>query len=349
MKNAKYIYIYTPAWRENSAGIRVLHYLCDYLNRLGYKAFLVIHNPRETNKLTNPNLTTPVLTKTLSRQHHLTGVPYVTVYTETVVGNPLKSPNVIRYLLNYPGALGGSNYFNQSEILIAYSLSIASKEKKEIETLFIPAIKSSDLPPRSKKNPNLKLIYAGKYRAFVGKPIHDLDGEVIEIFRDGPFRQDRTTVLDLLSRASVLYCWENSTIATEAILLGTPCIFVKNKFLNEIIGMEELGQLGFEVGSWMTHPREAIETLDAAHSRFMQIEANLPQNIDETFSQLLCRGELAQLSVNPCPVPSGRGFINIHRFRIFMAIAQNKGYFAAIRAGLNFVGLRKSYKFKHFL
>lgn len=72
-------YIVAPAYRHNSAGIRVMHMLCHLLNRCGQDAYLY-------SSTTNPMWHTPLLTNELRQQHEQAGRQPIVVYPEVVSG-----------------------------------------------------------------------------------------------------------------------------------------------------------------------------------------------------------------------------------------------------------------------
>jgi hypothetical protein len=94
-------YIFAPDYRQSSAGIRVLHYLCHALNELGEEAYLA------NARVAHPDLRTPMLSKETMRAHFLSSRTPIAIYPEVVKGNPLDTPIVARWLLNKPGHLGG--------------------------------------------------------------------------------------------------------------------------------------------------------------------------------------------------------------------------------------------------
>lgn len=317
-------YIYTPAIRLNSAGIRVLHYLCDALNQNGQEAWLVLHNPKENLNPTDPELNTPIISQEKVNEHLAEGRTPTVIYSETVPGNPLKAKRVIRYLLHFPGALGGSKKFPDSEWLIAYSKKIMDSVNKCNHSLFLPAIKISELPPIQKKDPDLHLMYAGKYRAFVGKPENPTKLDLVEIHRDGPQRQSRSEVLHLLSKASSIYVWENSSISTEAVLLGTVCVFVPNPFLGELIADFELGTDGISTSLEQSEIDKARESLPNAPARYQQAKRNFQIQLKiilkehENWSMNLPIQESMKI-----PIISYT--INRHRVRLFFSMLKHEG------------------------
>lgn len=74
-------YIYSYDYRRNSAGVRVLHMLCDALNQSGQEAYVVAKN-------VSPNLITPMLSGEVIAYHKAQGIKPIMVYPEVIDGNP---------------------------------------------------------------------------------------------------------------------------------------------------------------------------------------------------------------------------------------------------------------------
>ena len=332
-------YIYTPAIRLNSAGIRVLHYLCDALNQNGQDAWLVLHNPKENLNPVDPELNTPILSQNQVNQHLAEGRTPTVIYSETVPGNPLKAKRVIRYLLHFPGALGGTKKFPESEWLVAYSKKIMDSVDNCKQSLFLPAIKISELPPIQKKDPNLHLMYAGKYRAFVGEPKNPTNLDLVEIHRDGPQRQSRSEVLNLLSKASSIYVWENSSIASEAVLLGTVCIFVPSPFLGDLIADYELGTDGISISLEQSEIIKARSSLPNARLKYLEAQKEFKNQLNMIIEQH------ENWSMN-LPVQSSMKIpvisytINRHRIRLFFSMLKHEGPRKTLRVVKEFGYLR---------
>src|SRR3989344_1396229 len=106
-------YIYAPDYRRTSAGIRVMHMLCDALMRSGYEAYV-------TGNVLNPELITPRLTDEIVKLHRTQGLEPVTVYPEIVDGNPLNGGVFFRYIQNKPVFIEGGGQYDEADILYAY-------------------------------------------------------------------------------------------------------------------------------------------------------------------------------------------------------------------------------------
>ena len=247
------IYIYAPAYKEYSAGVRCLHYLCHALNQMGVLSWIVPSEKSDgTSSYVSGFLNTPLLTAEIAQSHFDFGLPPIVIYPESTEGNPLNAQVVARWLLSFPGTIGGPSQFPSSDFLFAYSAAIARSYGDDVPIMFIPPVAADEiLKAKELASSGVRdidgLVYAGKYRGFVGNPRLPNWAppvEYVEIWREGPNKQTREEVLGLLARSKVLFAFENSTLITEATLLGTPVILVKSEFFNQLIAEDELSNFG---------------------------------------------------------------------------------------------------------
>jgi hypothetical protein len=338
-------YIYTPRWVESSAGIKALHLLCHALNEIGETAFLVICEESQENlPRINGLLKTPMLTQEIADSHFKAKLTPITIYSETIPGNPIGAPFTVRFIANYLGLLGGPVNFAKDDFIVAYSETLAKHSsvmlgKKDIFTLFFHAIDPRPFKSKEEKEDFL-LLYAAKYRIFSGEPDFESDLKVIEVVRDGPLAQSRGEVLHLLSRASGLISFENSAIVMEAILSGTPAILIKNEFFSEGIADSEAKHLGYR---WGYSP----ENLEAAKSELKLAREVYLQTADDFFQKLIQFVSLVQTASNKkeykkvVTVPNYSHVINSHRVRLAIMILRNQGVFHLIRVIMAFIARRK--------
>jgi hypothetical protein len=333
--NRSIFYIYTPRWRDNAAGIKALHLLCDAINQKGGSAWLVFSNPSLRNSGINHNLKTPVLTRRILKKHKTLGLNPSVIYTETIAGNPLNSNRVIRWLLNYPGNLGGKTEFSNKEWVISYSGKISKTCKLSSEVLYLPIIDPNELPKGLSKSPGLNILYAGKYRAFVGQPEIPSNLSYVEIFRDGKKRQPREEVLELLGKAEVLYLWENSSIAVEAMLMNTPCMFIKNNFLGDLIAEDELGTAGSGFGFSVESLETARKTLPLFHELYSKARANFWNQLDDFLAKNETYWSDTGGSRIKLPIYI---FSNVkHKVYLFSSVVKQQGVFTAFRVIKKFI------------
>lgn len=101
----KYI-IYSPGYRENSGGIVVLHNLGKKLQEKGHTVFML-----------SPNTLKGLQTINAQQAAEIKDDCWV-IYPEIVNGNPLQASNVVRWVLNTPGYIGGnSNTWSENDLV----------------------------------------------------------------------------------------------------------------------------------------------------------------------------------------------------------------------------------------
>jgi len=139
------IIIFAHSYNDGSGGIIALHKLCEIVNAIGGKAYLVpyfntytlhkLYSWREAFRVfnrvfndklrelrpdkfkTHPKYTSPVL-RTLPKDGF--GDDHIVVYPQITFGNPLRAKNVVRWLLHNPGAVGEEVYYGSGELYFKY-------------------------------------------------------------------------------------------------------------------------------------------------------------------------------------------------------------------------------------
>ena len=102
-----------------SAGIRVLHALCDELRRRGCSAAIYPYG-RRVRLAGSPDTVTSITDDMREND--------IVVYSETVWGNPLAFRHVVRWVLNVPGRLGGERTYHEGELVVAWLRRYADTE-----------------------------------------------------------------------------------------------------------------------------------------------------------------------------------------------------------------------------
>lgn len=100
-----YVILAPPYGR--SAGVRALYMLSDMLERKGFSAPVLCHTPSPGHHCMTD------FTVRMQRED-------IAVYPETVKGNPLRFHRVARYVLYYPGRLGGDEVFDEREHVVVW-------------------------------------------------------------------------------------------------------------------------------------------------------------------------------------------------------------------------------------
>ncbi len=239
-------YIYAPDYRRTSAGVRVMHMLCDALIRSGHEAYV-------TAKVVNPELMTPRLTKSTVALHHAQGMWPIAVYPEIVDGNPLYCLTVARYLLNWPGFLRGKGEYAEDDLLFAYTRGLLQPGMPEDQLLFLPAIDTRVFCPPD--DPARRI--AGKvcyYQGRRGQATIDLallPEDAVEITSQWPASWE--ALADLFQQCEYFYCGEASGLAAEAALCGCIGVVIPSEWAPRNFGSFETQNYGM---AWGTDPAE---------------------------------------------------------------------------------------------
>lgn len=212
-------YIFGFDYRRSSAGIRVMHMLCDALIRSGYEAYVLA-------EVFSPDLMTPRLTDQVIQHHRDLGVRPIAVYPEVIDGNPLQGSVVVRYLLNKPGFIGGSGAYGENDLYFAYKSDFMLEGMSPEQHLFLPAIDSNIFRPAddpARRCPGSVCYYLGHKRHARLDPSL-LPADAIEITLNYPDSWEG--LADIFQRCEYLYLGEASGLAYEAALCGCTPVLV---------------------------------------------------------------------------------------------------------------------------
>ena len=236
--------IVAPPYVSSSAGIHGMYRWCHELNLRGYPCYIV------GSDRTNPEMNAPLIGWSDAR--NLCRHGFIAIYPETVSGNPLHAHNVVRWVANRPGLLGGDEVYDDSELVFYHAEQYVPYIRNRITGKFhIPTIDESlffcEDDDRSKRT--LECSYVGKSQWKDG--LFD-PNKVFQITRGMPPKQE----LGKLLRASrVLYNFDNSSILTyEAILCGCPVVIIPDG--TQTRADYERSELGMDGIAW------GIEELD---------------------------------------------------------------------------------------
>lgn len=274
-------YIVAPRYVRTSAGIKSLHLLCHSLNTLGQSAYILLHPSHDHITATHPELLTPLVTQRIIDHHFRRGLTPIVVYPETVAGNPFQAPFVVRYVLNFPGHLGGDKTYPSSELIYSYSKTLADAVGFKDNVLFIPATDTNIFhPPEREGVRQGSCFFASKYKTIHnGKLLPITDGSV-EIVRDVPEEQTPQQIAELFRRSEVFYAYENTALAIEAVLCGCPAVFIPNQHLSEMIAAKELGPEGYAWGTDEAEIARARSSVAAGRANYMKLYGEYWQQLD---------------------------------------------------------------------
>jgi len=105
--------IVTPPYNQQSNGVVILHELCESLKKLGFQCDKVLYGFNDQRDL--------VINRTLAEIQEYVNDGYV-IYPEVIAGNPLGAKRVVRYLLNFEGAVNGNALLaGPNDFILAFS------------------------------------------------------------------------------------------------------------------------------------------------------------------------------------------------------------------------------------
>ena len=216
--NKEYIIASPPL--SKSTGVKVLHLLYVHLQRRGERVSLLDTGFRIPGFNYVSEITDAIKENA------------IIVYPEIVPGNPLEIKNVVRYVLNYPGLLGGNKEYHPSEFIITHHPIFYPDAFK----LTIPWIdKALFFDDNSAKTQDCCFVYkGGRFREFP-----EAEGTV-EINMSYP--ETKEELANLLRTTKTLYSFDDcSSILGEAQLCGAEVkIVTKDGFKDFVSDYEEL-------------------------------------------------------------------------------------------------------------
>lgn len=299
-------YIVAPPYIRTSAGARVMHLLCHSLNQRGETAYVLLYPaiPWARDQHVAPDLMTPILTPYVIQSHFQRGLTPIVVIPETISGDPFNSPCVVRYVLNFPGLLGGDKEFAPEELCFSYSKVLATTTRSPDNILFLPATDTRIFRPAPEGQKRQgSCFYADKYKKAHHAKLFDITKDSVEITRDERNSQTPLELAKLFHRSEVFYTYENTALATEAVLCGCPAVFLPNPHLSEIIAAKELGPEGYAWGTDLAEVARAKATVGEGARNYMKSCAAYWRDL-ENFMHLTQQHVRGKPYSSPVQIPS---------------------------------------------
>jgi glycosyltransferase involved in cell wall biosynthesis len=255
-------YIYAPPYREDSGGVRALHYLCHALNLIGEEAYIV---PGDTI----PILRTPRLTQAIKDDHLRNGRHAIGVYPEVIADNSLGTRTVVRYLLNFPGHLTGvAPQWDASDLIYTHGIDVVPPgmhagllQTPLVNTRIFNKIGVDDSKRKG------KLLWISRYIDRGGK-LDPLVEDATEISVRAGLRTPQQ-LAELYRSAEVLYTYEPATSCYEALMCGCPVVYLPNDILLQRPLLNYLTDAG---SAWGPEPeklaaaRQSLATIPAIYA-----------------------------------------------------------------------------------
>lgn len=294
--------VVTPPYFKGSAGNTLMHDLCHQLCVNGYKAHIIFVNTladpwvyfyEKSSQGYNPDLLhTEIADENHTEQIQRVIKSGIVIYPELITGNPLKANNVVRYFLNFDGAISGSkSEYDESDYIITFS-KIFKEDYNDLlcKPITNPSFNSDGCRPYAERT--LDITYIGKGASFCD--CYVIDGSV-EITRTWP--QTKAELATLLKQTRYFYSWDNiSSTNLDALLCGAAVVLLQDVQINR-------NQLKYSKNIFGTSPffygelvnkkvvisaNDAFETdLDSFKLEMNQAAESWCQNVDEAAKKML--------------------------------------------------------------
>lgn len=219
-------YIASPAFRQNSGGVRALHYFCHALNESGHEAYIATEPGG-----TSPHLRTPELTQEVIKRHKAAGCVPIGVYPEVAHGNMLGLPVVARWILNKPGHLGGGTSYGKDEILFYWDEWMIAPSIVA-DKLNIPIIDRRIFNDRDAPSERQGICYYANKYFRLGREISPT------LMQNGTslclhIPRSPQEIAGILRASEAFYCYEPSSLVLEALACGCPVALIDTPYLDE--------------------------------------------------------------------------------------------------------------------
>src|SRR3989339_270684 len=247
---------------HGSAGVKVLHRLCHLLNEKGEKAYIY------GDKKTNLNWQCPTIS--VSQGKKLIEEGAIVIYPEAEQGNPLFAKNIVRYILNKPGLIGGDKTYPDSELLFAYVKQLLQPGMTQERVLYIPVIDREIFYSTGKEKRDIDyLVYVGRKDKIKGY------SEKFKIYRHKPAKQEELG--NLFRRCKKLISYDNFSVTIfEATLCGCPVVIIPDgSRTREDIENQEIGFAGMAWGDSNEEFEKAQKTVHKSEENLSSIEKEI--------------------------------------------------------------------------
>ena len=288
MKKLRFL-IASPRYNHQTAGVMVLHELCDALNRQGYEAAVVLFGgtgPTFQWAFSNaPEFYHP--------DHQRTQIPFenanhsiqeylkdgVVIYPDLVPDNPLAAPRVVRFLLykNHGYAAQGPN-----EYVLSFSQMFHDRPNGYLFKTFVsPELHARGARPWRERT--LDLCYTGKGPNFT--TCHHIPG-TLPLSRSWPESKEHLGLL--LRECRYFFTWDTvSQTNVDAIACGAiPVLLQDQQASRAEINSGELGDYP-DIRLTDLHDKASVQgdadqvdrQLTAMQSRFLHYQDTWPQRV----------------------------------------------------------------------
>ena len=211
----KYIICISGLTRSN--GVKAMYNLANILSNYGYESYIYPGGAVKSDKYNYLDC----ITRDMEKND-------IIIYPEVVKNNPCRFRNVVRYILYYPGILGGNKSYYKTEMIFTWD-----KKYYNADVLYQSGLDRKKFVNLHKKRiVNCVFVHKGGR----WKKIPELDN-LIEINMDYP--KTKNELIELLNQTNILYSFDkDSVLNEEALLCGVNVKIVTNDGFEDYISKE---------------------------------------------------------------------------------------------------------------
>ncbi len=216
--------IVSPSFTHRSAGVRALYRLCHHLNSAGYPSAVI--------PIPNGSIADYSPWFVYGYEGEINNA--VVIYPEIISGNPYEATNVVRWVLNEPGLLGGDKYYADNEIVFVYDPQKIEIVNTAIKTaigservLWVGVVDPDIIYPDSKVEKKFDCSFFNKgYSISLQFPLDPSSG----IKRIEDLTTDPVSLGNVLRQTRTLYSYDHySNILREAAICGCEVRVIDSK------------------------------------------------------------------------------------------------------------------------
>lgn len=293
IKNPIKFLIVAPVYNHKSAGICLLHKLCDALNKQGHFVALILTSSNNFQYTNNPIYFGPRYIKYQLKdiyEYESFVKSGVVIYPEIISGNPLNAQHVVRYMLNKEGKVSGNKTLaSEQDFILAFSKEFHA-QPNAILTGIVQNLEFNDFDSKPTDQRNLNLTYIGKgsthQECFVIP-------NSVEINRQYPTNQSQLAML--LKNTRYFFSWDTvSQINIDALFCGAIPVFMNAKphknfdeLHNTELGKFPMATCNFVNGDHhILIPEDYQETAMSFKARYLKIANAFEDNLSSVVNAI---------------------------------------------------------------
>lgn len=286
--------IVAPYYTNKSAGIVVLHELCDSLSKLGHNAAMILTGSGQFTISSDASYYGPGLQWYQLRDKNEFNDfirDGIVIYPEVITGNPLGGKRVVRYVLNREGFVAKNKMeAAEDDFILTFSKLYHDKPHASLIKLPFNAAFNSENSVASLDRA-FDLTYIGKGRSYNECYVIP---NTLEINRQWPSTKAELALL--FKNTRYFYSWDVcSQTNSEAILCGAIPVFLNPAPLAsfEILDQSELGRVPRAICTVnndvvnVNIPDAFAENLKSYQQNYMDIVTSYESRLLEVIEQIL--------------------------------------------------------------